>query len=85
MAIPGILMQIARSNPKMMQIKQMAGMIRSARDPQSMINQLMMSNPNLKQVMEIVNQYGGDSMRALTTIAKENGIDPNDILNMMNF
>lgn len=33
--------------------------------------------------MEIVNQYGGDANKAFYAIAKEKGIDPQEILDMM--
>lgn len=83
MAIPGILQQLARSNPMMGQIKQMMGMVRTAQNPQAMINQLMINNPNMKQAMEIVQKYGGDAGRAFRETARENGIDPDEIMGMM--
>ena len=55
------------------------GMVQAASNPQAMINQLMMNNPQLKQVMDIVNQYGGDPGKALQETAKQMGIDVNDI------
>ena len=70
-------------NPAMGQIKQMISMVRSAQNPKAMINQLMMTNPQMKQVMEIVKQYGGDPMRAFTETARENGMDPEEILGML--
>ena len=83
MAMPGILQQLARSNPMMGQIKQMMGMIKSSGNPQMMLNQMMMNNPRMKEVMDIVQQYGGDPMKAFYAIAEQKGVDPNDILNML--
>ena len=83
MAIPGILMQMAKSNPMLGQIKQMMGMVRAAGNPEAMINQLMMNNPQLKEVMDIVNQYGGDPGKALKETAKQMGIDENDIIDLL--
>ena len=83
MAMPGILQQLARSNPMMGQIKQMMTMLRTAQNPTAMLNQMVMSNPQLKQVMDIVQQHGGDSMKAFHAVAKQNGIDPNEILDML--
>lgn len=65
------------------QIKQMMQMVRSAGNPQAMLNQLMMTNPNMRQVMEIVQRYGGDPMTAFRETARERGIDPQEILDMM--
>lgn len=61
----------------------MIGMVKAAQNPQAMLNQLMMSNQNMKQVMDIVNQYGGDSMKAFYAVAEQNGINPQDILDML--
>lgn len=83
MAIPGILQQIAQSNPMMQNIRQMVGMIRNAQNPQAMMNQLVTGNPNMKQAMDIINQYGGDPKKAFYSLAEQKGIDPQEILNMM--
>ena len=83
MAIPGILQQLAKNSPMMGNIKQMMGMVRAAQNPTAMINQLMMNNPNMKQAMDIINQYGGDANRALMEIALQNGINPQEIMDMM--
>ncbi len=83
MAIPNVLLQLARNNPMMSQIKQMMGMVRNSQNPTAMLNQIAMNNPNLKQVMEIVNQYNGDVSKAFTDTAEKMGVDPQEILNMM--
>ena len=83
MAMPGILQQLARSNPMMGQIKQMMSAIKMAQNPTAMLNQMVMNNPNLKQVMDIVNQYGGDANKAFTAYAEQNGINPNEIMGML--
>ena len=83
MAIPGILMALARNNPMMVQIKQMMSMVRTAQNPQAMLNQLAMNNPQLKQGMEIVSQHGGDVGKALTATAEQMGSDPNEIMQML--
>ena len=83
MALPGILQQIARANPMMSQIKNMMGMVNSAQNPQMMMNQLVSSNPHLKQAMDLINQCGGDPKTAFYKLAEQKGVDPNDILNML--
>ena len=83
MAIPNVLLQLARNNPRMQQLKQMMGMVQNAQNPQAMLNQIMQSNPQMQQVMSIVNQYGGDANKAFYETAKQNGIDPQEILNML--
>ena len=85
MGIPATLQQLGRG--QMMQnaarIKQMMQTIRAAANPQAALNMMMMNNPQMKQVMEIVNQYGGDSMKALEETAAEFGMTPDDVLRLL--
>ena len=83
MAMPGILQQLTKTSQMMGQIKQMMNMVKGAQNPQAMLNQIMMSNPRMKQVMEIVNQYGGDPDKAFQAVAQQNGINPQEIMNML--
>ena len=82
MAMPGILQQLAKTSPMMGRIKQMMNMVRMSQNPTAMINQMMANNPQMKQVMDIVNQYGGDPDKAFRTLAEQNGIDPQEIMNI---
>ena len=83
--MPVILQQLGRG--QMVQtaakIKQMMGMVKSAANPQQALNMLAMNNPQMKQVMNIVEQYGGDSMKAFRAVAEECGMDPEQILGML--
>lgn len=85
MAIPAILQQLNRSSLSQaaQPVRQMMAAVRTAQNPQAMLNQLIMNNPQLKQVMDIVRQYGGDPMTAFKTLAEEKGINPDDVLNML--
>ena len=64
-------------------IKQMMGMVKGAANPQQALNMLAMNNPQMKQVMDIVEQYGGDSMKAFRAVAEECGVNPDEILGML--
>ena len=85
MAMPAILQQLGRGQMDQTagKIKQMMGMVRAAKDPQQAINMLAMNNPQVKQVMDIVEQYGGDSMKAFQEMAKQCGVDPEEILGLL--
>ena len=84
MAMPYILQQIARNNPVVQRVKQMMGMVNGSANPQSILNSLMMTNPQMRQVMDMVNnQYGGDAEKAFRTVAEKNGINPEEIMNML--
>lgn len=64
-------------------IKQMMDMVRTAKDPQAALNMMAMRNPQLRQVLDIVQQYGGDSMAALRGEAEKMGMNPDEILAMI--
>ena len=58
----------------------MAQMLKTTNNPQALVNQAM--NNNL-QVRQIIQQYGGDPKTAFYRYAEANGIDPNEVLNML--
>lgn len=51
--------------------------------PQQMVQQMLSGNPNYKQAMDVVNQYGGDGQKAFYETANKLGIDPNMVLGML--
>ena len=55
-------------------------MVKSSGNPQIMVNQMISRNP---QINQIINQYGGDPKTAFYKYAEANGINPDEILNMM--
>lgn len=61
----------------------MVNLIKSSKNPQAMIQSMMTQNPQMKQVMDLVNQNGGNPKDAFYALAKEKGVNPDDILNML--
>ena len=41
----------------------------------------MMNNPNFKQAMDYINANGGDPKTAFYKLAKEKGVDPEEMIN----
>ena len=78
-----ILMQLAKANPMMQNVRQMMGMLNASQNPMAMMNSMVQGNPNLKQVMDFINQSGGDPKKAFYALAEQKGIDPQEILNML--
>ena len=72
-----------RGNPKLQQMKQTINMVKSARNPQAALMGMMGNSPQMKSVMDIINQHGGDPMKAFREMAEENGLDPDEILSMI--
>ena len=83
MAMPGILMQLARNNPMIARVKQMMNTVQMAQNPQLALNQMMVNNPQLKQVMDLINQNGGDIGKTVRTVAEQNGITPEDLMEFL--
>ena len=83
--MPQILQQLQGKNlpGNLGQIKQMMGMVKNAGNPQAMMNQLIQSNPQMGQVMQLINQSGGDPQKAFYAACQQKGVDPNEILNML--
>ena len=85
MAIPAILQQLGKNSMAQLAqpVRQMMSAIRSAQNPQAALNQLIMNNPQMKQVMDIVRKHGGDPMAAFRAEAEARGVDPDEILSML--
>lgn len=48
------------------------------------VNQAIQNNPQMKQVMDYINQNGGDPKTAFYKLAQEKGVDPEEILKQVN-
>ena len=80
------ILQALKSNPaisNLNQIKRMANIVKSAGNPQAMLQSMMKDNPQMQQVMDIVNQSGGDPKAAFYKMAEEKGVNPDEILNLL--
>ena len=62
------------------QARNMIQTIKSCSNPDAMVNQMLAQNPKINQ---IINQYGGDPKTAFYKYAEANGVNPDEILNMM--
>lgn len=71
------------SNPMLTQAKQIMGVLRNANNPQELAKQMMSNNPQYKQVMDYIKANGNDPKEAFYKMAKEKGVDPNEILNAL--
>lgn len=65
------------------QVKQLMQTVMTSQNPQMAIQNLMQSNPNMKQVIDYVNANGGNPKDAFYKLAKEKGVDPDSILNSL--
>ena len=80
------MLQALRSQPannNLSQIKNMMNMVRFAGNPQAMLQSMIQNNPQMRQVMDLINQSGGDPKAAFYKLAQEKGIDAQQILDML--
>lgn len=58
-------------------------MLKGSNNPMQMIQNMAQTNPQVKQAMDYIEQNGGDMQSAFYKLAKERGVDPNQVLNML--
>ena len=65
------------------QIKQAFNTLKTDKNPNMLLQQMIQNNPNIKGVMNYINQNGGDAKAAFYKMAEERGINPNQIIKML--
>lgn len=61
-------------------IKNMIDTIKNSNNPQMLVQNMLRNNPRVQQMIQ---QFGGDPKTAFYTLAKQKGINPDEILNML--
>lgn len=80
-AASAAMQRVPRINTENMQsIKRMMNMYRAAKNPQEALQQMAQQNPMINGLMQIGSQNGG-LQNTFYTMCKEQGVDPNVILN----
>ena len=69
--------------PNMQPIKQMMQMVRGAGNPQAMLESMASTNPQLRQVMDVIRQSGNDPQKAFYAMCEQKSVDPQQILNAL--
>jgi len=68
------------TKPQIQQAKQALQQLMSLRNPQAMMNQMLMNNPNVKPALELIKQNGGNLQTAFMSLAKQKGVDPAEFM-----
>ena len=58
-------------------------LLKSSRNPQLFMQNMMNQNPQMKQAIDLVNQNGGDPKTAFYNLAKKQGVNPDEVLAML--
>lgn len=77
--MPSSLFNSATPPPNM----DLLSLLRSKNVPQSVIMNVLQSNPNYNYIMNLISQYNGNAEQAFYALAREKGIDPNQFLNSL--
>lgn len=84
--MPNPILQTLMSN-KLTQaigpVRQMMQAVQMAGNPVAALQQMASNNPMMKQALTLVQQNGGDAQSAFERLARENGIDPAQIMSML--
>lgn len=64
-------------------IRQMMQTMRAAQNPAHALQQMAGNNPQLQQALQLVQQSGGDAKAAFNKLCQERGIDPQQIIAML--
>lgn len=65
------------------QIKGVINQMRAATNPQAYLNQMLLQNPQIAQVMQWIKQNGNNPQNAFYAQARAMGIDPQQVLNLL--
>ena len=64
-------------------VQQMATMFKTMRNPQAMLAQLSQTNPQVKELMTMMQSSGKSPKDMFYQMAQEKGVDPEEILKML--
>ena len=60
----------------------MWNMLKNSNNPNELLQQLINTNPQFKQLMEMINS-SGDPQKLFYAMAEKQGVDPNSILSLL--
>ena len=61
--------------------KQALRQIMSLSNPQAMMNQMLVNNPNVQQALTFIKQAGNNPQTAFMNLAKQKGVNPQEFIN----
>ena len=65
------------------QFKQMLNAVRNSKNPQQLFMNMAQQNPQMNQVMNMIQSSGKSPKELFYQLAQQKGVDPNQILNML--
>ena len=59
-------------------------LFKNSNNPQALLQNMIQNIPQMKGVINFINQNGGDPKNAFYKMAEQEGVNPNEILDMLN-
>lgn len=72
-----------QANPQQNSIFNVINTIKNAQNPSTMLQSMITTNPQIRQVMEYVKSQGGNAEQAFYNLAQQQGVDPQSILDQL--
>ena len=73
--------QRLQQSPQMDQLRQMVQLYKNSKNPMLAMQNMLEQNQELKVVMNFVNKNGGNAQQLFYELAREAGVNPQDVLN----
>ena len=88
MALPKILEMLNKQSPApksapINRLKDMIRMVKTAKDPSGVMQEMINNNPQAKQIIEMAQQSGMSYKDLFYSLAQQQGVNPDDIINML--
>jgi len=72
--------QRPQQSPQMDQLRQMVQLYKNSKNPMLAMQNMLEQNKELKTVMNFVNRNGGNAQQLFYELAREAGVDPQEVL-----
>lgn len=70
-------------NQSIQQIKNMMSMVQMSANPQMALQNIVNQNPNLQNILNLANSNGANLQQVFYNMAKQKGVNPEDIINAL--
>lgn len=76
-------MQPQMNPQQIQQIKNLMSMVQMSADPNAALANLINQNPNLRNIVMLAKSNGSDLQQIFYALAKQKGVNPNDVMNAL--
>lgn len=70
-------------NQSIQQIKNMMNMVQMSTNPQMALQNIVNQNPNLQNILNLAGSNGANLQQIFYNMAKQKGVNPEDIINAL--